>query len=170
MKVILYILLSWTPFGWKSFDSRESQEELQFKPGMRSVPGWLKYHRLHKYTSLFVCMSYQDLLDLTEEKLLSLGATKGAARKISKCVEKLHERHDTLQDICDSLDKGTGDIRKHLSDLEDVLKSPVLLEEDAGKDCGGQNLISLIVMSLTKLCSSLLLSPTSDSKTGEVQT
>ena len=136
---------------------------------MRSVPGWLKYHRLHKYTSLFMYMSYQDLLDLTEDKLLSRGVTKGAARKISKCVEKLHERLDTLQDICDSLDKGTGDIRKHISDLEDVLRSPVLLQEDAGKDCSGQDLISLMVMSLTKLCSSLLLSPTTDSKTGELQ-
>ena len=98
--------------------------------------------------------------------MLFLNLYKGAARKISKCVQKLHERSQTLTDICESLEKGCGDLVKHLSDLEDVVRSPLLVED--GEESGGRVLLSQIVLSLTKLCSSLLLSPTTDSKTGSI--
>ena len=129
---------------------------------MWSVPGWLKYHRLHKYSSSLMLLSYQQLLDLTQDQLLSMGATKGAARKIYKCVQNLHRRPQTLTGICEDLEAGRGEMRQHILELEDVIRSPILLEEEGG---AGQALVEQIVVSLTRLCSSILLSPSTDHKT-----
>ena len=127
---------------------------------MSSVPGWLKYHRLHKYSSTLTCLSYHQLLHLTQDNLISMGVTKGAARKIYKCVQNLHQRPQTLTGICESLEAGKGELRQHMVELEDVIRSPVLVEEAAGR-----SLVEQIVASLTRLCSSLLLSPSTDHKT-----
>ena len=177
-------LFSLTRLGYRGFEEScpqsWPQEEGHTQPLARSVGEWLKHHRLHKYTNVLTSISHQvrgtvsyvmlglaqELMELTEEKLISMGITKGASRKISKCVQKLHERPETLTEICESLDKGSGDIQSLLSEMEDVVRSPILVEKESGGDCSGRDLINQIVVTLTKLCSSLLLSPTTDRKTG----
>ena len=58
---------------------------------MKNVPDWLKSLRLHKYTNLIMSLDYQDMLELTEEKLEEMKVTKGAARKITNSIQKLKE-------------------------------------------------------------------------------
>ena len=162
--------------GWSSLE-----EEPCPGPGMSSVVGWLKYHRLHKYSSVLMVLSYQQLLDLTQDKLLAMGATMGAARKIYKCVQNLHKRPETLRGICENLEAGKGEMRQHIAELEDVIRSPVLVEEDGGGAAGaggaggggvgggagggGAALVEQMVLSLTRLTSRLLLCPRTDHKT-----
>jgi len=45
------------------------------------VPSWLKSLRLHKYAYLFAYLSFEEMLDLNEEKLELQGVTKGARHK-----------------------------------------------------------------------------------------
>lgn len=33
------------------------------------VPVWLKYHRLHKYSPLFAQLTYDEMMELSEEQL-----------------------------------------------------------------------------------------------------
>nr|CAD7423306.1 unnamed protein product [Timema monikensis] len=40
---------------------------------LKDVPAWLKSLRLHKYVWVFVDLSYEDMLDLTEQKLATRG-------------------------------------------------------------------------------------------------
>ena len=89
-----------------------------------------------------------------------MGVTKGAARKIYKCVQNLHKRPQTLAGICENLEAGKGEMRQHILELEEVIRSPILIEE-----AGGRYLVEQIVLSLTRLCSSILLSPSTDHKT-----
>jgi hypothetical protein len=146
-----------------------------FKPGMRNVPDWLKSLRLHKYTNLIMSMTYQEMLELTEEELEKINVTKGAARKIANSIQKLKERSQILQDINLNVDNGTGDIKKILSDLECILKSPVKIEERIAEDTtlltetnnDGNALIEQIIVTLRKVCSHLLLSSNTDTKNGK---
>ncbi|XP_058803706.1 protein Smaug homolog 1 [Phymastichus coffea] len=66
---------------------------------MRDVPAWLKTLRLHKYSYLFTNLSYEDMLDLTEEKLAEQGVTKGARHKLALSILKLQQRYHTLLDL-----------------------------------------------------------------------
>ena len=52
------------------------------RPAPAAVPKWLHKLRLHKYTWIFAGMTYEDLFDVTMEKLLSLGVTQGGANKL----------------------------------------------------------------------------------------
>ena len=109
-------------------------------------------------------MSHEELLNQTEESLIALGVTKGAARKLSKCIGKLSERDVTLQDIIKTLESGDiADLRKLMCELEDVIRSPIVLDGEYD----GQNMVETIVVCLTKLCSQLLLSPNTDQRTGK---
>ena len=45
--------------------------------GMLDVPGWLKSLRLHKYQYLFAKLTYDEMLQLDEEKLEENKVTKG---------------------------------------------------------------------------------------------
>nr|CAD7392384.1 unnamed protein product [Timema cristinae] len=65
-------------------------------PLAADVPAWLKSLRLHKYVWVFVDLSYEDMLDLTEQKLATRGVTKGACHKIVLSIRKLRERSNIL--------------------------------------------------------------------------
>ena len=130
-------------------------------PGMTNVPDWLKYHRLHKYSPIIMSMTYDEMMLIKEESLISLGITKGAARKLAKIIAFLHERQQLLEDINGKLNQGTEvDVRRYLCDIEDIVRSPVLLERDS-------RLMDQIVSSLKNICSHLLLSPSTDGRTGK---
>ena len=148
------------------------------KPGMRNVPDWLKLLRLHKYTNLIMNMNYQEMWELTEEKLEKMNVTKGAARKFANSLQKLKERSEILQEINVNVDNGTGEIKKILADLEGILRSPIMIEEETSEEDGnelllkepntdGKLLIEQIVVTLRKVCSYLLLSSNIDPKNGK---
>jgi len=159
-------------------------------PGMEHVPQWLKSLRLHKYTDLIMTMTYEDMNQLTEEKLEHLNVTKGARRKIVASIQKLDERSNTLASIDAELEIEDCDIKKILAELESVLKSPIKIEEeenprsrhdsaiDSGTEvsedeeqesagdiqCTGRKLVDLILKTLRKACSLILLSQHTDTK------
>lgn len=60
--------------------------------GMASIAHWLKSLRLHKYVWLFSNLTYEQMMEMTEEYLASLGVTKGARHKLVLCIQKLRER------------------------------------------------------------------------------
>ena len=124
---------------------------------------WLKFHRLHKYNQIVSSMSYQELIYSTEDSLIHLGVTKGAARKLSKIIGKLQERKETLDTILNAIDNEVDlDIRKAMCDLEDVIRSPIFMNDTTD----GSELLENIIFCLTKVCSYLLLSPNTDNRKG----
>ena len=133
-------------------------------PGMYNVPDWLKYHRLHKYSSIIMTMTYQEMMNMKEETLISLGVTKGAARKLSKIILRLHERSQMLDEINSNMTKGGDvDVRRFLCDMEEIVRSPILLISEIRST---PTLLDQIVITLTNICSQLLLSPSTDGRTG----
>ncbi|XP_011349459.2 protein Smaug isoform X2 [Ooceraea biroi] len=67
--------------------------------GMRDVPAWLKSLRLHKYSNLFANISYEEMLQTTEEQLAEQGVTKGARHKLALSIAKLHQRYNLLVNL-----------------------------------------------------------------------
>lgn len=64
--------------------------------GMSSIAHWLKSLRLHKYVWLFSNLTYEQMMEMTEEYLANLGVTKGARHKLVLCIHKLKERYSVL--------------------------------------------------------------------------
>jgi hypothetical protein len=60
---------------------------------------WLKSLRLHKYTTMFQQMTYDQMIALDEQQLETQSVTKGARRKILQSVQKLRERVDFMQQL-----------------------------------------------------------------------
>ena len=92
---------------------------------MENVPGWLKLLRLHKYTDLIMNLTYDEMMNLTESQLEAEGVTKGARTKILANIQKLRDRPGIIADINKLLDSDDCNVRKVLTDLEVLLKSPV---------------------------------------------
>ena len=166
-----------------------NEECSHIKVGMENVPQWLKQLRLHKYTEFIMSLSYHELLSLNEEKLQKMNVTKGARRKILLSIEKLSERPKVLATINSKLDRECGDMKEILLELETLIKSPILILEkekrtvDSGDDSGaevsddeetvseevtGVKLVELIVNTLKKTTSVILLSQYAESKHGIV--
>jgi len=97
-------------------------------PCMIFVPEWLKSLRLHKYTSIIMSFTYEQMLELTDEKLERLNITKGARRKIISSIQKLKERGNLLSAIIRDIENVSCDVKKVLTDLEAVLRSPIKLQ------------------------------------------
>ena len=184
-----------------SSDSRRDSET-----EMELVPAWLKLLRLHKYTELMMGFTYEEMIHLTEEQLEKQGVTKGARRKIITNIQKLLDRPKMLEEINMQLEKEDCNVKKVLTELEVLLKSPVKigverrgsyrrrqdsgrwrkylttddqlsLSRDSGAEvsedeveeaglCEGSRLVDLIMTTLRKTCSLLLLSPSTDVKNG----
>ena len=166
---------------------------------MENVPQWLKQLRLHKYTELMMSLSYEELTSLQEEKLQKMNVTKGARRKILLSIEKLSERPKTLATICSKLDTEGCDIKEILTELEIIIKSPILLSnnearkaeisccssaQDSGAEVSddeeisrieqskddqqsGVHLIELIMRTMKKTASVILLSQHTEYKHGD---
>ena len=95
---------------------------------MENVPCWLKLLRLHKYTDLIMSMTYEEMINLSEDKLEVEGVTKGARTKILSNIQKLKDRPSILLDISRQLQMENCNMRKVLTDMEVLLKSPVKME------------------------------------------
>ena len=63
------------------------------------VPIWLKTLRLHKYTTMFQDLTYDEMMNLNERQLEIRKVTKGARKKILQSLEKLRERVATLKSL-----------------------------------------------------------------------
>jgi len=159
--------------------------------GMELVPVWLKLLRLHKYTDLIMALSYHEMIHLTDEQLESQGVTKGARRKILNNIQKLVDRPRMLEEINIQLDMENCNIKKVLVELEVLLKSPVKIGldrrgfyrrkhdsgsrdsgaevsedeyDEGGSECEGSKLVNMIMTTMKKTCSLLLLSQHTDGK------
>lgn len=93
--------------------------------GMGHIGVWLKSLRLHKYFWLFSNMSYEEMLEITEEYLENLGVTKGARHKLVLCIQKLSERVALLKQIEKELMDGSRSIKNGLEELTNIVLTPM---------------------------------------------
>jgi len=126
-----------------------------YHPGMSNIGQWLKSLRLHKYLWLFSNVSYEHMMDMTEEYLENLGVTKGARHKLVLCIQKLSERSKLLSQIEKELIEGSRSLKNGLDELTHIVMTPmkpmnsVPKEEDIAMhfikvlDCAFQVLLSL---------------------------
>jgi len=108
----------------------------QCHPGMGNIAVWLKSLRLHKYLWLFTNVSYEKMMEMTEEQLENLGVTKGARHKLVLCIQKLADRISFLKQLNKELNEGTRPLKSALDELTNIIMTPmkdinsVPLEED----------------------------------------
>lgn len=93
--------------------------------GMGHIGVWLKSLRLHKYFWLFTNMSYEQMMDITEEYLENLGVTKGARHKLVLCIQKLAERVPVLQQMEKELMEGAKPLKSFLDELTNIVVTPM---------------------------------------------
>ncbi|XP_058838619.1 protein Smaug [Topomyia yanbarensis] len=93
--------------------------------GMSGIAHWLKSLRLHKYVWLFSNLTYEQMLDMNEEYLASLGVTKGARHKLVLCIQKLKERYGVLVQMEKDL-LATGGTKGQLTVMFEELTGLVL--------------------------------------------
>lgn len=104
-------------------------------PIMKNIVSWLKSLRLHKYSWVFNNLTYEQMLDLTDESLQAIGITKGARHKLLISIAKLKERSMMLTELETEVMNG-GDLLNALKKLKSVLQSP--LQVTAGEDLPSQ--------------------------------
>lgn len=104
-------------------------------PVMKSIVSWLKSLRLHKYSWVFNNLTYNQMLNLTDETLQAIGITKGARHKILLSISKLKERSAMLTELETDVMNG-GDINNALKKLKVILQSP--LQVTQGEDLPSQ--------------------------------
>nr|XP_022918879.1 protein Smaug homolog 2 [Onthophagus taurus] len=116
---------------------------------MKSIVSWLKSLRLHKYSWVFNNLNYEQMLNLTEETLQSIGITKGARHKLLLSIGKLRERQNMLCELETEVMNG-GDLLNALKKLKGVLQTPLQVTM-------GEDLSSLVVKVFGKVCTQLLM-------------
>lgn len=131
--------------------------------GMRDIPSWLKSLRLHKYAWLFAQLSYDEMLNLTEEKLATLGVTKGARHKIVLSVRKLRERYHTLCQLERDVVAGAS-LSQAMDDLRAVLCSPIKAIDEKDKDTNVEDIPEQFTKVMGKVCTQLLVSGRAEEK------
>ncbi|XP_055702993.1 protein Smaug isoform X2 [Phlebotomus papatasi] len=102
--------------------------------GMSGIGQWLKSLRLHKYVWLFTNITYEQMMDITEEHLQNLGVTKGARHKLVLCIQKLRERHSRLLEIEKGLLQDQTFLTPALEELANVVLTPMKPVNHYGKD------------------------------------
>uniref|UniRef100_A0A7E5A0J9 SAM domain-containing protein n=1 Tax=Panagrellus redivivus TaxID=6233 RepID=A0A7E5A0J9_PANRE len=95
-------------------------------PGMKDVPAWLKLLRLHKYTQMFMRLSYDEMMALDEDRLEQLGVTKGARKKILQSVRKLYDRTKELGMLVKEMNGSCPNLRQTIHDLRMILSTPIV--------------------------------------------
>ncbi|KOC60335.1 Protein Smaug like protein 1 [Habropoda laboriosa] len=139
--------------------------------GMRDVPSWLKTLRLHKYSYLFVTLSYEEMLQLTEEQLAEQGVTKGARHKLALSIAKLQQRYTTLLNLEKDLLQPTRDSTQSTSFLQgstvlvntiDELKAILATPMKPSQENDPQDIPAQFTKVLGKLCSRLALDSVDD--------
>ncbi|XP_055911015.1 protein Smaug isoform X2 [Eupeodes corollae] len=93
--------------------------------GMSNIGQWLKSLRLHKYIELFKNITYESMLEITEEYLQDLGVTKGASHKLALCIEKLKDRENNLTRIEQDLITGQLKLNFAIEELAGIVLTPM---------------------------------------------
>lgn len=93
--------------------------------GMGHIGVWLKSLRLHKYFWLFSNMSYEQMLEMSEEYLENLGVTKGARHKLVLCIQKLGERVMLLKQIEKEMMDGSRPLKNGLDEVTNIILTPM---------------------------------------------
>lgn len=93
--------------------------------GMGNIGQWLKSLRLHKYIWLFSNMTYEQMLEINEAYLESVGVTKGARNKLVLCIQKLKERVMILNQMRKDLSKGIGSMSAMIDELLIMVLTPM---------------------------------------------
>lgn len=70
-------------------------------------------------------MSYEQMMDITEEYLENLGVTKGARHKLVICIQKLSERVSLLKQIEKELMDGSRPLKSGLDELTNIILTPM---------------------------------------------
>lgn len=86
---------------------------------------WLKSLRLHKYQSIFIHLTYDQMMEVTEEYLTSMSVTKGARNKLVNCIQKLGERFHTLEQFEHNLIIGAVTLSNVLAGMWEILQTPI---------------------------------------------
>lgn len=102
--------------------------------GMSSIGQWLKSLRLHKYVWLFTHLTYEQMLDITEEYLENLGVTKGARNKLVLCIQKLKERAAILHQMEKDLMTGVKQPHHVMEELTNIVLTPMKPVDMYNKD------------------------------------
>jgi hypothetical protein len=95
-----------------------------YHPGMKDVPLWLKTLRLHKYTTMFQDLTYDEMMNLNERQLEIFKVTKGARKKILQSLEKLRERVTTLKALEKTLDN-KSDLTFIICEIRQMMNTPI---------------------------------------------
>ena len=119
---------------------------------LSDVPKWLKNLRLHKYAFFFSQMSYEQMMDLTMEKLKDGKITDGACTKILLNIKKLKERQALLQQCLLDIDNGQTDIKKVIQHLHELMLTPIRAKQNASSadNDNDEDLPQLIMQVLDK--------------------
>ncbi|XP_032589945.1 protein Smaug isoform X2 [Drosophila grimshawi] len=113
--------------------------------GMSGIGLWLKSLRLHKYIELFKNMTYEEMLQISEEFLQSVGVTKGASHKLALCIEKLKERSHILGKVEQELHTGQMKISTAIEELTNIVLTPMKpLESLSGEENIGLRFLKVI--------------------------
>lgn len=94
-------------------------------PAMRDVMAWLKTLRLHKYASLLMSMTYEQMLGLTDDQLEAQGVTQGARNKLMLNISKLTQRQARLQALQKDVERGDADLKQVLDEVRAMLITPI---------------------------------------------
>lgn len=116
--------------------------------GMQNVNTWLKSLRLHKYQWLFVDMSYEQMLAITEGQLEQLNITKGARNKLVLSIQKLHERIDVLDKLANDLVAGNIVLGDAIDEVILVAQTPMVPAVFADPQNVATKLVTLLTMGI----------------------
>ncbi|XP_055380872.1 protein Smaug [Condylostylus longicornis] len=120
--------------------------------GMSNIGQWLKSLRLHKYVGIFANMTYDNMLEISEDYLQSLGVTKGASHKLSKCIEKLKDRFTTMTKLEQDLRTGKITIKSTVEELTNIVLTPMKPVDNTPDNVAAKfiQLLDLVVMLVTR--------------------
>lgn len=130
---------------------------LEGRSGMRDVPMWLKSLRLHKYAYLFQQMTYEEMMNLTEEWLETQNVTKGARNKIVLSITKLQERQARLRDMEKEIMDGASLIEA-LNEMKSMLNSPLKgfnQQSESDNSIAENDIPSQFTRTMGKVCTQL---------------
>ena len=85
------------------------------------VAQWLRYYKLHKYTDLFLPLTYAELIALSDENLIAAKITLGARKKLLNSIERVRGNLECLK----ALNSVDCSVDKKLIKLSEIAVYPI---------------------------------------------